>query len=79
MSNQSYGAQMQQIAADQEMRTKYFDIDAAAIGQRVPYRDDDDATDDRAWDDAESRLRQRGMKLHDDGSGYRIVGLDDAR
>ena len=72
MSRDSYGAQAQQIAADRVMRDKYFDPETCHLGQRVAYRDDD-ATDDQAWNDAEARLRERGMSLYDDGSGLLIV------
>lgn len=73
MSNASYGAQVQQIAADQALRDNYFNTENCHLGQRVPYRNETDETDDRAWSDAEGRLRQRDMKLHDHGSGYVIA------
>lgn len=74
MSTQSYGGQMQMIRADQTLRDYYFDPAAAEDGDRVPYRDETDGTDDRCWDDAEQLLRQRGLCLIDDGDGY-VVSL----
>jgi hypothetical protein len=72
MSRDSYGAQMQAARADRQLQEDYFDAATAAVGDRVPYRDESDDTDDRAWSDAESALRKRGLRLHDDGSGYVI-------
>ncbi len=75
MSNQSYGYRMQGSAADQAMRENYFDPDTAGLGGHVPYRDESDNTDDRAWNDAEATLAKRKLKLVDDGDGYVIRPL----
>lgn len=61
------------IAADEALRTGYFDAETAQVGDTIPYRDEDDDTDDRAWHDAEGRLAQRGMYLEDVGGGYRVT------
>jgi hypothetical protein len=71
MRTDSYGAQMQQMRADKALRRKYFDPETLTEGERVPFRSDDDDTDDRAWNDAERRLSQRDLVLIDDGGdGY---------
>jgi hypothetical protein len=69
----SCGAQMLQISADQALRDNYFDPATIELGDTVQYRDENDGTDDRAWNDAERILRRRGLKLDDSGSGYVVV------
>jgi hypothetical protein len=75
MSTQSYGSQMQAIRADEAIRRDYIDAATAKISDRMPYRDEGDDTDDRAWDDLTRALGRRGLKLHDDGSGYVIASV----
>lgn len=73
MSNQSYGAQMQALTADAALIRDYFDPATIKIGDVIPYRDEADATDDRAWNDAMSKLRARGLDTTDNGDGYTVV------
>lgn len=67
--------QLQYNAADQALRDNYFDPATIEAGDTVEYRDMDDATDDRCWNDAERILRNRGLRLDDNGSGYVVVAL----
>lgn len=76
MSRDSYGSQMQDMQADAALRRDYFDPRTAEVGDWVPYRDEDDDTDDRAWGDAQRDLAKRGLCLIDVGGGYR-VGTDN--
>ena len=73
----SYGAQMRAISADKALRDNYFDPVDVEVGTRVPYRDESDDTDDQTWWDAKATLRQRGLWLDDDGSGYVVRSIKD--
>lgn len=73
MSNQSYGSQMADIAADEAMEEVYGDPREWEAGDRIPYRDEEDGTDDRVWLDATELLSRRGLRLEDDGGGYVVT------
>ena len=76
MSRDIYGSQMADISADAALRRDYLDPATVEVGDRVPYRDESDDTDDRAWHDAVRTLARRGLCLVDDGSGL-VVTADE--
>jgi hypothetical protein len=75
----SYGAQMQAISAYETFVENYCDPADVEVGTHVPYRDETDDTDDQTWMEAEATLRQRGLRLDDDGDGYVVRSIKDRR
>jgi hypothetical protein len=64
------------MTSHQALLDNYFDAKTIVLGDKVPYRDETDATDDRAWHDAERILRRRGLRLNDNGAGYVVVAWE---